>query len=147
MITLQFTYLHSWWRHNCVILHATKVYFIELLLNIKYIEFWLQFEDKILIKKICENVKVFLPEDWQKICTKKIKKRWTLGGFLRKLQTAGSIERTPGSGRLYCRLKMLCSVKTQLGWCYKFCSFFVKHSFLFPLVQKSIKIDQETPEL
>jgi len=39
MNTLQYTYLQSWWRHNCVTLHATKFYFIELLLNIKYIEF------------------------------------------------------------------------------------------------------------
>ena len=52
MNTLQFTYLQSWWRHNCVTLHATKVYFIELLLNIKYIEFWIEFEDKILIKNL-----------------------------------------------------------------------------------------------
>jgi len=50
MNTLQFTYLQSWWRHNYVTLYATKFYFIELLLNIKYIEFWIEFEDKILIK-------------------------------------------------------------------------------------------------
>ena len=41
MNTLQFTYLHSWLRHNGITLHVTKVYFIELLLNIKYIEFWI----------------------------------------------------------------------------------------------------------
>jgi len=52
MNTLQFAYLLSWWRHNCVTLHATKVYFIELLFNIKYIEFWIEFEDKILIKNL-----------------------------------------------------------------------------------------------
>jgi len=49
MNTLQYTDLQSWWRHNCVTLHATNVDFIELLLNIKYIEFWIEFEDKILI--------------------------------------------------------------------------------------------------
>jgi len=38
--------------HICVTLHATKVYFIELLLNIKYIEFRIEFEDKILIKNL-----------------------------------------------------------------------------------------------
>ena len=65
MNTIQYTYLQSRWRHNCVTLHATKVYFIKLLLNIKYIEFWIEFEDKILIKN-CENEKDFLPEDWQK---------------------------------------------------------------------------------
>jgi len=32
--TLQFTYLQSWWRHNCVTFHVTKVYFIELKMNI-----------------------------------------------------------------------------------------------------------------
>ena len=51
--TLRFTYLQSWWRHNCVTLHTTKIYFIELLLNmIKYIEFLIEFEDKILIKNL-----------------------------------------------------------------------------------------------
>ena len=52
MNNLQFTYLQSWWRHKCVTMNATKVYFIELLLNIKYIEFWIEFEDKILIKNL-----------------------------------------------------------------------------------------------
>jgi len=32
--TLQYTYLQSWWRHNCVTLHVTKVYFMELKMNI-----------------------------------------------------------------------------------------------------------------
>jgi len=27
-------YLQSWWRHNCVTLHVTKVYFMELKMNI-----------------------------------------------------------------------------------------------------------------
>ena len=31
---LQFTYLQYWWRHNCVTLHVTKVYFMELKMNI-----------------------------------------------------------------------------------------------------------------
>jgi len=58
MNTLQYTYLIPWWRHKCVTSHVTKVYFIELLLNIQYIEFW----RKIFIKT-CENAKDFLPED------------------------------------------------------------------------------------
>ena len=33
--TLQFTYLQSWWRHNCVTFHVTKVYFMELKMNIE----------------------------------------------------------------------------------------------------------------
>jgi len=32
--TLQYTYLQSWLRHNCVTLHVTKVYFMELKMNI-----------------------------------------------------------------------------------------------------------------
>jgi len=57
--------------------------------------------------KTYENVKDFLPEDWQKNLYKKKLKRWTLEGFLWKLQTTGSIERTQevvGHGRL----KMWC---------------------------------------
>ena len=69
MNTLQFIYLQSWWRHNCVTLHATKFTSYVLTLNI------LRFELSLKIKswsKNCENVKDFLPpEDWQKICTKK----------------------------------------------------------------------------
>jgi len=40
MNTLQSTYLIIWWHYNCVTSHVTKVYFIELLHNIKYTEFW-----------------------------------------------------------------------------------------------------------
>jgi len=56
-------------RHSAV--HATKVYFIELLLNIKYIEFWIEFEDKILIKNLWKCKKKILPENWQKNLYKK----------------------------------------------------------------------------
>ena len=79
MNTVQFSYLQSWWRHNCVTLHATKVYFIELLLNIKYIEFRIEFEDKILIKNLWKCKKNFCQKTDKKFCTKKIKKmniRW-----------------------------------------------------------------------
>ena len=42
-------------------MHVTKVYFIQLVLKIKYFEF----EDmrKFFYTKTCGNVKVFLPED------------------------------------------------------------------------------------
>ena len=130
MNTLQFTYLQSWWRHNCVTLLATKVYFIG---------FWIEFEDKILIKNLWKY-KRFFARILTKNFVKKSKKRWTLDGFLRKLQTTGSIERTPGSGRPRLSQNVmfltLGSVETQLGWCCKFCWFFVKYSLLFPLVQK-----------
>jgi len=96
---LQFTYLLSRWRHNCVTLHATKVFFTELLLlNIKYIEFWIEFEDEILIKNLWK-CKRFYARRLTKNSVQKKLKRWTLDGFLRKLQTTGSIERTPWSGR------------------------------------------------
>ena len=112
---LYFLYLQSWLYHNCVTLHATKVYFIELLLNIKYIEFWIEFEDKIFIKNLwkCKRVSA---RRLTKILYKKNKKRWTLDGFLRKLQTTGSIECTPGSGRPVvskCDVFTLGSVETQ----------------------------------
>ena len=43
-------------------MHVTKVYLIQLVHKIKYVEF----EDKptiFFIKKTCWNVKIFLPED------------------------------------------------------------------------------------
>jgi len=52
--------LMAWWLHNSVTMHVTKVYFIQLVLEIKYVEF----EDKpnnFYLKN--ENVKVFLLED------------------------------------------------------------------------------------
>ena len=123
MNTLQFTYLQSWWRHNCVTLHATKVYFIELILNIKYIEFWIEFEDKILIKT-CENVKDFLPEDGQKILYKKLTDehyRW-----LSPKVANNGFDRTHSRKRSAtvvskCDVFMLGSVETQLGRCCKSC--------------------------
>ena len=37
--TLQHTYLMAWWRHNCVTLNVTKVYFIELKINIRRLHY------------------------------------------------------------------------------------------------------------
>jgi len=37
--TVQFSYLMAWWRHNSVAMHVTKVYFIQLVIKIKYVEF------------------------------------------------------------------------------------------------------------
>jgi len=37
--TLYFTYLISWRCHNSVTVHVTKIYFIQLVLKIKYVEF------------------------------------------------------------------------------------------------------------
>jgi len=75
--TLRFTYLQSWWRHNCVTLHTTKIYFIELLLNmIKYIEFLIEFEDKILIKNLwkCKRFSARRLTNFFKFFVQKIKK-------------------------------------------------------------------------
>jgi len=52
-------------------------------------------------------LKFFCQKTDKKFRTKKIKKRWTLDGFLRKLQTTGSIERTPEAVD-YGGLKMSC---------------------------------------
>jgi len=69
--TLQFTYSMARWRHNSVIMHVTKVYFIQLVLKIKYVEF----EDKNnFFYKKTENgsfsarrlTKDFLPKNWKK---------------------------------------------------------------------------------
>jgi len=32
----EFTYLTTWWRHNCETLHTTEVYFTELHVEIKW---------------------------------------------------------------------------------------------------------------
>jgi len=37
--TLQRTYLIAWWRHNCVTSNVTKVYFVELKINIGRLHF------------------------------------------------------------------------------------------------------------
>ena len=54
----------AWWRHNSVTIHVTKVYFIQLVLKIKYVEF--EDNPKNFIQKKPKNVKVFLLEDWWK---------------------------------------------------------------------------------
>jgi len=61
MNTLQFIYLIPRRRHKSVTSHVKKVYFIEILLNIKYrpIEFWRHNLDQNLW-----NVNDFLLEDW-----------------------------------------------------------------------------------
>ena len=71
-------------------MHVTKVYFIQLVLKIKYVEF----EDKpnnFYLKT--QKVKVFFARRLTKeLPTKKWKIR-TLDDFLRKLQTTSFIER------------------------------------------------------
>ena len=37
--TVQFSYLTGWWRDNSITMHVTKVYFIQLVIKIKDVEF------------------------------------------------------------------------------------------------------------
>ena len=129
------TYLLYWWHHNCVTLHATNVCFIELLFNIKYIEFWIGFEDKILIKNLWK-CKRFYARRLTKHFIQKIK-RWWLSA---KVANNG-FDRTHSRKRSAtvvskCDVFTLGSVETQLRWFCKFCWFFVKYLFLFPWDQK-----------
>jgi len=138
MNTLQFTYLQSWLCHNSVLLRVTKVYFIELLLNTNA-EFWIEFEDKILIKKPVKMWKIFFCQKTdKKFCTKIIKKN------IRRLSAKvanNRFDRTHSRERSTtvvskCDVFTLGSVETQLGWFVNFAECFVKYSLLFPLVQK-----------
>jgi len=93
--TIRNTLQHNlmlWWRHSIsVTMHVAKVYFIQLALKIKYVEF----EDRPIFyfKSLweCESVsarrliKEFSATNW---------KVRTLDDFLSKLRTTGSIERT-----------------------------------------------------
>jgi len=120
--TLQFTYLMAWWRHNSVTISITKVYFIQLVLKIKYVEF----EDN--PKFFLQNLRMWMFSARRLIIelpTKKWKIR-SLDDFLQKLHTTGSIEHTVvmvidfKMCCLYVVLDLLGSVETQLGWSGKF---------------------------
>ena len=144
------TYLQSWWRHNCVTLHATKVYFIELYflaLNI------LSFELSLKIKSWSKTVKmkkIFCQKTDKKIC-KKNKKYEHIRWLTAKVAKYG-FDRTHSrkwSATVVskCDVFTLGSVETQLGWCCKFCLILCKVFIPVSISSKSIKIDQETPEL
>jgi len=134
--TLQFIYLMAWWRHNCITSHVTKVCFIQLLLQVKYVEFE---HRPIFVKNLweCENfshrrlTKEFSTKNW------KIR---TVDNFLRKLRTTGSTEHIVMIDFKMCCLYVVLvlpnSVETQLGWSGKVINSCVEYSFLFPLVQK-----------
>jgi len=149
MNTLQIIYLIPWWRHKCVTSHVIKVYFIELLLNIKFIEFWRQILDQNL-----ENVKDFLPEDWHKMSYKTSfqKKNMNIRQFSVKVAN-NRFDRT------HCRKRLAtvilkcavfiryCGEETQLAWSYKFCQLLCRVFISVSTGIKSIKIDQEMLEL
>jgi len=146
--TLQFTYLMAGWRHNCIMSHVTNVCIIQLLHQVKYVEF--EDRPKFFVKNLCE-CKKFLHRRLIKAFSTKNWKRRTLNKFLHKLLTTDSIERT-----VMIYFKMCCfyvvldlpgRVETQLGWSDNFFKLLCK--VILPLFTrgKSIKIDQEKPEL
>jgi len=74
--TLQFSYLMVWWRHNCITSHVTKVCFIQLLVQVKYVEF----EDMTFFcQKPVGMWNFFLTEDWLNNFLSRIRKekQWT----------------------------------------------------------------------
>jgi len=98
-------------------MHVTKIYFIQLVHKIKYVEF----EDRPTIffyKSLleCEN---FSTRRLIKECPTKNWKIRTFDDFLRKLRIAGSIERTVMIDFKMCCLYIVLvlqgSVETQLG--------------------------------
>jgi len=99
-------------------MHVTKVYFIQLVHKIKYVDF----EDRptiffyFLNLLECEN---FSARRLINECPTKNGKIRTLDDFLRKLRTTGSIERTVIIDFkiccLYIVLVLQSSVETQLG--------------------------------
>ena len=115
--TLQFTYLIAWWRHNCIMSHVTKVCFIQLLHQVKYVEF--EDRPKFFLSKLVRMYIFYLHRRLIKEFSTKNWKR-ALNKFLHKLLTTDSIERT-----VMIYFKMCClyvvlvlpgSVETQLGW-------------------------------
>jgi len=110
MNTLQFAFLIPWWHHKYVTSHVIKVY---LTLNI------LSFEDKILIKTY-ENVKDFLPEDWQNFLQNCFFQNIRQLSW-EQLVRSNALQEVVGHSRLKMCCFLLGSVETQLGRNCKFC--------------------------
>jgi len=119
--TLQFTYLMAWWRHNCITSHVTKICFILLLHQVKYVVF--QDRPKKFVKNLWESkkfshrrlIKEFSTNNW---------KRRTLDKFLHKLLTTSSIKRTVMIDFKMCCLYVvlvLPGIVCIVRWCGKFC--------------------------
>jgi len=81
----------AWWRHNCITLHFTKFYFIQLLLKIKYAEF----EDR---PKNVKNLRKYESFSYRRVTDKRIYcqelEKVNIGRLSAKLRTTGSIEHT-----------------------------------------------------
>ena len=87
----------------------------------------LSFELNLKLKswsKTCENVKDFLPEDWQKILFKKMNIRW-----LSAKVANNWFDRTHSR-------KRSSTVVSKYDVVVKFVNFSIDYSFMFPLVQK-----------
>jgi len=119
--TLQLTYLMAWWRYNSVLMQIAKVYLIQLVLKIKYVEF----EDKpnnfYLKKWECDSFSA--RRLIKELSTKKMKNT-NIGRHCAKV-ASNWFDRTHWDDWL----KMCClyavlvfpgSVETQLGWSGKF---------------------------
>jgi len=94
-------------------MHVTKVYFIQLAHEVKYVEF----EDR----STNFFIKTYKRMSYHKLLENTM--LWTLDDFLRKLQTTGSIERTVMIDFKMCWYIVFVlqgSVETQLGWSGKF---------------------------
>jgi len=91
-IALQITYLMVWWHHNCITSHVTKVCFIQLLLQVKYVEFedrpnflskpvgvWKFFSQNQIKSNIFEDWLKDWSEDWLNnfLSTIRKEKHWT----------------------------------------------------------------------
>ena len=131
-------YLIAWWRHNSVIMHVTKVYFMQLVHKIKYVEF----EDR--PTNFYKNLwmwKCFCPKTDKRMSYKNWKhEHWTT--FCESCE-----QPVPSNAlwwltskcavySLYIVLVLQGSVETQLGWSGKFFNSFVEYAFQFPLVHK-----------
>ena len=82
--TLQFTYIMAWWRHNCITSHVTKVCFIQLLHQVKYVGF--EDRPKKFVKNLWECKKIYHRRLIKEFSTENWKRR-TLDKFLHKLLT------------------------------------------------------------
>ena len=120
--TVQFSHLMAWWRHNSVTMHVTKVYFIQLVIKIKYVDF----EDNtkhFFIKKTWECETFTDRRLIKEVATKKLANTNT-GRLSAKFVNERSIERIVMTDFKMCCLYVVLvlpgSVEAQLGWSGKF---------------------------
>ena len=114
-----------------------KVFVIGLLLNIKYIELWIEFEDKILIKKPVKCERFYA----RRLIKNFVQKKTIIRRLSAKVANNG-FEQTHSRKRSATVVsKCDTSVETQLGWWCKFCWLLCKVFIPVSISSKSIKID------